>query len=137
MEFLHDFRAPRFRSLKVRLDVVKENGQTLRSVTQFGGAQASLFSAREHDPRVAEMHLGPADRLAIAIVLFETKRFAQPGDSLGNVAIRNVRQNSIRRHRAILDHGVSSLLGFPGKPGPRDFCLLEPRPSKTTGLPAA
>src|SRR5580704_12970960 len=137
MEFFHYFRARRFRSLKVCLHVVNENGQALRAVTQFGGAQACPSSTLEHDPRVAQMHLGPADRLAITIVLLETKRLAQPADGLGNVAINNVRQNSIRWHRAILDHCVSSLLGFPGKSGPSDSCLREPHPTKTTRLSAS
>jgi len=61
MELFHDSGLRRFRSFEMRIHVIDEHGETLRSAAQLGRAPRAWTCAPEHDPRVAEMHLGAGD----------------------------------------------------------------------------
>src|SRR6266436_4515021 len=101
---LLNFRARRLGSLKVSLHILNKNRQALRSIAKFRRAPATCPRLPKHDPCIPQMHLRPADRLAITVMLAESECSAQPGNGAGQVLIRNVRQYRIRRHRTILDH---------------------------------
>jgi len=95
------------RPFEVRVNVFDEDRKALSLVPDLGGAGASWPGAMEHDPGIAEMHLRPGDPargFAVPVMLGKTKGSRQPNERIGNIVIRDVRQYSIRRHRAVLQH---------------------------------
>lgn len=96
VQVLHDPGACRPRSFEVRIHILDEYGEALRSIP---GVRRTIAPpprgierprAIEHDPGIAKMHLRALYRLAIAVVLDETERFREPDHRIGNTLVRDV-----------------------------------------------
>jgi hypothetical protein len=112
MEILDDLDASRLRVGEVRVHILDEHGKGLRSETQF--RRRGSFPASHHYVRLAEMDLRTADRVAVAIVLDESERVAQPCQGFREVSIGNVGQEDIRGDGAIRNHSADfSPGGYP------------------------
>ena len=101
VEFLNNLGTCHFRPAIVAIDILDEDRQTLGSVAQLCGASVTRWRPVEHDPRVAEMHLCSADpptKLAIPIVFAKPEFLRQPSDSLADVRIGDVWQQSVGGH---------------------------------------
>lgn len=106
MEFFHDSGARRLRSFEVRIDVVDEHGQALRAAAQLRRARQAWTRASEHDPRVAEMHLGAGHRpfrFPIPVMLSKSKMCCQPGDPVGDALVDDVGEHGVGWYGAVPD----------------------------------
>src|SRR5271169_5031981 len=117
VRLLQNLRPRSFRSPKMRFHIVDKHRQALRSVPELCGTRAIFFRLMDHDPRLAEMDLRPAQWLAIPVVLSETECLTQPLNRFGKALILDVRQQGVSGQRAILDHCVSSRCRVPVIPG--------------------
>src|SRR5262249_29302437 len=57
-----------------------------------------------HNVDISQKHLRATDGIAIPVVFGETKCLRQPDDRSGNIPVDYMRQDGIRRNRAILQH---------------------------------
>ena len=101
VEILDDLCTAALRPFVVGVDIVNENGQTLRSATNLSRGAVPGFRTLEHDHRVAEMHLRAADWITVAVMLSETESPGQPCDRFHHVVINDMRQHDIGWDRAV------------------------------------
>ena len=109
VEILDDLGASRFRVGEVRVHILDEHGKRLRSEAQF--RRRGTFPASHHDAGLAETDLRAADGVAIAIVLGESERVAQPCQGCREVPVGNVGQQDVRGDGTISDHIADSSPG--------------------------
>ncbi len=108
MQVFYDFRTCGLHSCEMRIHVVHKDGERLRSTTKlFRSAVAvSLF---EHEAGLSRIHLGTAYRLAVSVVLSESKYASEPRDSRGDICIHDVRQHGIYGQRSVRGHANHSM----------------------------
>src|SRR5262249_8218041 len=90
------------------VNICDEYGQALSLRSELRGTSTSGPHTIQHDPGVAETHLGafnPLVRFAITIVLSKTESSLQPDQGICNILICNVWKDNVRRHRPVLQHG--------------------------------
>lgn len=105
VEILDNPPARRLHPFKLHIHIVNKHGQRLRPTPNLRPTPAPRTRTRQHHPRLAQMNLRALYRPvrpAIAVVLNETESGRKPSQRIGHVLINDVRQDSIRRRRTIL-----------------------------------
>src|SRR5262249_21434771 len=91
------------------VNICDEYCQALSLGSELRGTSTSGPHTIQHDPGVAETHLRPFNplvRFAITMALSKTESSLQPDQGTGNTLICNVWKDVVRRHRAVLQHGL-------------------------------
>jgi len=89
------------------VDIGDEDGEALGGGAELGGSGAAGAGAAEHDPGVAEVHLGAGGAAVIAsvaIVLEEAEGAGEPVDGLGDVFVDDVREEDVGGDGGVGDH---------------------------------
>jgi hypothetical protein len=89
----------------MRVNVIEKNRQALQVVTKFRRRRSIRLGSVRHDVRVREPQLRARDfaggRIDVVILLDESEMFRKPVDRRRQIAIADMRQNRIDRHRSI------------------------------------
>jgi hypothetical protein len=109
MKLLDKTNPRRFHFSMMRIDIVEKNRQALQVVSKFRRSGSIRLGGVRHDVSVRQPQLRSCNlasgRIDVVILLDEPKMLYEPVDCSRQIAIRNVRQNGIDRHRAILHSG--------------------------------
>src|ERR1700693_4790021 len=89
--------------LVMSIDVRNNNGEHLSSISELRRTlAASVTRASQHDVRVAQVHLDPAYRVAIPIVLRKSEYAREPFTGLWHVTVYKMRKHCRGWHRTVI-----------------------------------
>src|ERR1700722_5138696 len=89
--------------LVMSIDVRNNNGEHLSSISELRRALAGRVTrASQHDVRVAQVHLDPAYRVAVPIVLRKSEYAREPVTGLRHVAVYQMRKDGRGWHRTVI-----------------------------------
>jgi hypothetical protein len=108
MEFFHNLGPGRFRVGEVRIHIIDEDCQGLRSLAKLGRSRAARPRRIEHDPSPSEMHLSAIRRIAISVMLGEVEYLSEPCYSGPDVLICDVRQDGVYGNGSILHMNLNA-----------------------------
>ncbi len=92
---------------EVSFHFFQKDSQALGACPQLGRTLKAFTGCTRHDPGVAQMQLSAGDRIPVVKVLYKAENAREPFNRPGQIAVNDVRQNDIGRHRAVANHGDS------------------------------
>src|ERR1700722_17092970 len=85
------------------IDVRNNNGEHLSSISELRRALAgSVTRTGQHDVRVAQVHLNPAYRIAVTIVLRKSESPREPVTGLLHIAVYEMRKHGRGWYRTVI-----------------------------------